>query len=510
MNNRQDNSGNIRLSLSDQVCAVVVVLLIFLAYGPSITGNFGFADDYLVLAQEGSKLPAQWRLGRPVTGILMDLGFGLVPAVDDLRWLRFFAVATLCGFCLTVFAFLRTTGHSAQFALLGSIGLAMLAPFQAFVSWAVCFPYILGAWIAFVAGWSITRHAIDRIDTEGFRISWYRVLMVSFAVGVCSMIYQPVAMFFWVSCSWLLLQNRCGSKLLISRALLVFGTGVGGILIGFLAFRLGVAMHGQHDASRSGLTDDILGKLSWFVTEALPRVTQLQWAGLQLSWALAIALIVCSVLGVCIVRGLSFGTILLRLLFAFAAFFLCYIPSLIVAESWAASRTLVAVFALFWLFFLSSAWGLSSWFLGMITLRGRQDRHSEYSPERSAPLRAGSFIALSLILSLVGQWGVVQGFVLPQSYEWAKLSKGVGEIVGDPDRSEQRMLVRQSVWYLSSRTPLYDEHWLQSGTHSWAAVSMVQLALTATGQNPWNWTIEIVPYEEENDDVDLNMSQFAF
>ena len=455
-------------------------------------------------------MPAQSRLGRPLTGLFLDFGFGLISTVDDLRWLRLFAVTCLGGLGITVYMFLRASGHSAAFAVVGATGLAMLTPFQAFVSWAVCFPYILGAWVAFVGGWHVTRH-VNREVQEGHLLPrWSSIFVSAGLVAAASMIYQPIALLFWVSSTWLLVHCHCELKVFVARVGAVFVAGVGGIAVGFLAFRVGVTMHGEHDSGRSGFTDDIFGKLGWFFSEALPQVTQLQWAGFKLPMGLALTIIAYSVVGSFLGKEFSVRKAIPRVLFAFVAFFLCYLTSLIAMESWAASRTLVAVFALFWLFFLNTHWRLV---VGVFA-KGRTSILSggrlHLRDRVVVPFQTGCAFAAALTLSLMGQFGAVQGFLIPQSYEWARVHQSVAEFARDSDRSSQHIVVRQSSWHVSSRTPLYDEHWLQSGSHGWAAVAMTRLALNAIGEDSRNWSVEVVSYDQDHREVDVDMAKFAF
>lgn len=345
-------------SAMDKACASALVILISLAFGPAILGTYGFGDDYAALTYPGSSLPSQWRWGRPLTGVFMDVGFGLFGTVGELRWLRLTFLITLCGFALTVFAFLRSFGYSTLFALIGSFGMVMLTPFQTFASWAVCFPYAIGAWISFLAGWYVSRCVANQIQAETSVIRIGGILGAAFAVGLSSMIYQPVAMFFWVSAVWLLLHERCEVEVLIKRFLLIIITGLGGVFFGYIAFKFGNMLAGEFGGDRSGLTTDVFGKLGWFLTKALPQVTQLQWPGLKLHWPIALALMAFVIAGYCRNKQLGMINNALRIAVAISALFLCYIPNLVVAESWASARTLVAVYALFWLFVVGFVWRL--------------------------------------------------------------------------------------------------------------------------------------------------------
>lgn len=489
------SSGETTRTLSLLAAISVAALL---AFAPVFQAEYGFLDDYAVVAVESSPwytLQAQIRLGRPVTGVLMELGFGYADETPRFALLRGFSVASLLLFMLMVFRFLRDSGAGELGAAVAAFGMILLPPFQIFAAWAVCFPFMLGALLSFSAGGQAARAALA-IDVNGVdRRCVFGCVVLSLKMAVACMIYQPAAMLFWVSAGWILVSAPgLDLRRYFRSCAMGLMPGIIGVAAGFLVFRAGVHFLGHHSPGRGGLTTEPIEKLVWFFTDALPLSLRLQAVGYGVSPLLLVFLAGAGVL-LCRWYQLSPRLFPLRLLTAFGVLLLAYLPNLLSAESWASNRSLVAVSAWVWLLAMGGAAPGFRWMVDRLGIaEGRW--------------QMPAFAVLVATMAVFGHQQVLRGFVLPQTIEWAQLVGFVERMPLD-EFPERRLVVRKSHWSMPPRMPVRDEFFMPSGVSDWGAAGMVRMAIARGRADADEWQFAVVEWDDVGTEADIDLGMFV-
>src|SRR2546423_899391 len=137
---------------------LAIALTIFAVFLPAVIVPYAFSDDYTDLwmavsgeptAQIGKNLiDASAITGRPFSGLLLQWFFSAAGAIDNLRFVRLFAVVTIAALALVLhWALVRSRIKPVPAALI-AVFVCSLPAFQVYGSWAVLVSAPLAALLA--------------------------------------------------------------------------------------------------------------------------------------------------------------------------------------------------------------------------------------------------------------------------------------------------------------------------------------------------------------------------
>lgn len=459
--------------------SIACLILIGLVYLPVVFTEYGFYDDYyhLAMVQEGQPYSELFKIGtrqgRPLAGLAFAVSSISTTDVSSLVYLRAVGIAFTASFGFACFYMLIRSGFSKELSFLGASLVSLLPTFQVFVSWTICFIFPLGVLLGLFSGYCWVQFWNNRKQV-GSRsgIKWFAMSALSIALAMA--IYQPAAMMVWCFPAIYVLSRQ---KSFISELRFLVPTGVFvacSMVFGFVLLKVGVYLYGAHGGERSGLVDDVPGKILWFLKEPLP--------GFVVPWSLENHMWLTVVSALLIVVGFyafykkSIMVALRKLCWVLIFIVLAYLPNLLTQENWASFRTQIAVGSLVT---ISVVLALIGW----RKLIGLSYSHSI--------IVSG---CLLLVIASTAQHNVVRGFAIPQTKEWSWLKAQVRLI--DTGFDSNKVVVIGSDWTHSIASKVYfDEFGFPSSGQHWMPVPMVRLAMTVVGLNPSDY--EIVRVEPE-------------
>jgi hypothetical protein len=128
--------------------ASALLLLPLVIYSDTLFARFGFRDDYAILREvheePGKVVRHVGTFARPLYGVMLEVFFEQVEGIDDL-WKGRVASALCVGAvsALLFLALLNLNWPPLTSALLGAL-MAVLPAAQVIVSWAICWPHLVG------------------------------------------------------------------------------------------------------------------------------------------------------------------------------------------------------------------------------------------------------------------------------------------------------------------------------------------------------------------------------
>ena len=135
--------------------ASALFLLPLIIYSNTLFARFGFRDDYAILREvheePGKVIRHVGTFARPLYGVMLQVFFERVEGIDDL-WKGRVASALCVGAvsALLFLALLKLNWPPWTSALLGAL-MAVLPAAQVIVSWAICWPHLVGGLCSFAA-----------------------------------------------------------------------------------------------------------------------------------------------------------------------------------------------------------------------------------------------------------------------------------------------------------------------------------------------------------------------
>jgi len=252
------------------VTPALIFLAALAAYFPALHGYYLHTDDYLDTHWGGfsrdSILLRYGALGRPLTGFLLCLG-SHITSIAAMNAVRFGTVVELSVFGWLIFRWLRMWRVSPLPALMASVMVLTLPPFQSYVAFAILMPAGLAAAVAMAALFQAYRATRSRAPLGPGAFA-----MLLLMISLC--LYQPVALLFLAMLAAPVVLSDSSSFIKDWRKpLLIYGTILfSAMLVYYFLWRMwllayDVRMGPGYDA-RSMVTD-YAGRLLWFVTDPL-------------------------------------------------------------------------------------------------------------------------------------------------------------------------------------------------------------------------------------------------
>lgn len=314
---------------------LIYTAFIFTFYAPILLQKYTFFDDYATMGNAITHTSDffEWDIysGRFIYAFLRVFVQPYLSSIANFNWLRLFSVIWTLIFCIFLHNFLtkRTIITSKNFIIFTPLFIAILPSFIVFNSWATCFPYTLALVLtgaAYVLTFNINQ-----------KTSLLRIILGLFVLICSFLIYQPVGMAFLF---FVFLANCLDSRklnyfnLIISFIILALS-----MITSFAAAKIIPKLLYGKTLSRAEITHDIIGKIYWFLHEALLNTI----SNYQLNYNLYYTIIctVIFIIGLFFIAKNKYGINKVALS---CIIIVCILsPNLIIKESWAASRICIGI-----------------------------------------------------------------------------------------------------------------------------------------------------------------------
>ena len=242
--------------------------IVVLAYGPVLTAEYGYIDDYemLLAAKRGLFGPLTLDFasgGRPLVGPILDFLCGWCGTIHGLWLMRAITLAGLAFLSTAIFAALRAGGWGMAVATGCALGTVLGPGCAVYAAWATCVAMAYGAVLALVGGIWIWRGIAQGHSRSG--VGWQAAGIV--AILLAYSLYQPAAafgVFAVMVLSWkeLVLGNRL---LPFGRAVVMtlLATAIYFALFKAVSVALDLGSVEGAQAGRSALASDWPGKVAF-------------------------------------------------------------------------------------------------------------------------------------------------------------------------------------------------------------------------------------------------------
>src|SRR6266851_5610027 len=455
------------LGLRAWLLTAMLFLVPLLTYWPATFYDYGLRDDYSNLREAheepGTILNFCASHARPIYGWLLQSTYGQTDSVQDLQWMRFAASLLLGALSLVSFRGLRALGWSFSTSLCFAVLLALIPSAQVMAGWAVGWPYVATALLAFAGFFTVEGALIVGMSAGPGRAVGQWVVALGLMV-VSALIYQPSAMFYVVPLAGALIVQRHRNLAQTARW--------AGIHLGFVVGTLGLAycvmsvLYAAGIFVKSGrvaFEHNWGEKIAWFLQETLPNALSLfvlndnnhrDYALYFGSAAIVGALLLAGAYVEWRRYGRSRGIIWLTALLGLPVF-ACAV-SLIASERYATYRTILAMTAVLLCFLVASIRALTeSW---------------DQSGRRTLAIFAVS------IAFFTAQHHVYALIAAPQGNEWQLIMAGAKHV--HLDGSHPRVFaIASTPADISTATIYHDEFGSLSSNSEWVPKEMFKRAM---------------------------------
>ncbi len=438
--------------------ALALLLLPLVIYSNTLFARFGFRDDYAILREvheeQGKVIRHVGTFARPLYGVMLQVFFERVEGIDDL-WKGRVASALCVGAlsALLFLALLNLKWPPWASAFLGGL-MAVLPAAQVMVSWAICWPHLVGA-LCSIAAFLVGQRA------GALRTTAAVSLLVA---GI--LIYQPHVFFYFVLVAAGLVAYQDQTLRWRARCLIKHFLTMGvALAASYGIMQLLYAADVFKQSSLVVLESDPLGKLHWFIAGPLRNALALIVLN-NAEKGMAIAYIMTAVItgGIILVggwgrwrsggwrEGLFWAVALSALLMG------AFTANLVSMQRWSTYRTIYALTGVILVFFV----------LGLQTLASHLPKYREW--------------VVPAVLALVFLVGVplarVQAytlFALPQQEELALVEEGAKKLAL-LDRATV-FIIRPTIDQTCAPQRYSDEFGTLSTDSDWAPKEMLKLLL---------------------------------
>jgi hypothetical protein len=455
------------LGLRAWMLTAVLFLVPLVTYWPATFHDFGLRDDYSNLREAHEEPGTVVRFcashARPIYGWLLQATFAQTGTVQDLQWLRFAASLLLGALSLVSFRGLRALGWSFSSSLCFAILLSLIPSAQVMAGWAIGWPYVAAALLAFGAFFTV--EGALQVGMSAGRGRAVAQWMVAIGLMVLSaLIYQPSSLFYVVPLAGALIVQRHRSLMQTARW--------AGIHMGFVVGTLGLAYCVMSSLYATGIFvksgriafEHHWGdKIAWFLQETIPNALSLFVLNDNNHRDHALYFGCAALVGALLLAGAyvewrrhgrSRGIVWLTALLGLPVF-ACGV-SLIASERYATYRTILAMTAVLLCFVLASIRALTeSW-----GPRGR---------------RALATIVMSIAF-VTAQHHVYALIAVPQGNEWGLIMSGARHVhLGG---SHPRIFaITSTPADISTATIYHDEFGSLSSNSEWVPKEMFKRAM---------------------------------
>jgi hypothetical protein len=460
------------LGLRAWLLTAMLLLVPVVTYWPATFHDFGLRDDYSNLREAHEEIGKVVQFcashARPIYGWLLQSTYGQTGSVQDLQWMRLGASLLLGALSLVSFRGLRALGWPFSPALCFAVLLSLIPSAQVMAGWAVGWPYVATALLAFGAFFTV-----DGALTVGMSAGLGRAVsqwMVALGLMVMSaLIYQPSALFYVLPLAGALIVQRQRTPAQCARwAGAHLGFVVGSLGLAYCTMTVLYASGVFVKSGRIAFEHHWGVKIAWFLTEVLPNALSMFVLNDDNRRDHALYLGCAALVGVLLLAGAhaewrrygrSRGMIWLAALLGLPVF-ACAV-SLIASEHYATYRTILAMTAVLLCFLVASVRALTeSW-----GPRGRR-------------MLAAVVISTAF---LIAQHHVYALIAVPQGNEWQLIMAGAKQVNLDRvqlNNTRPRIFaIASAPSDISTATIYHDEFGSLSSNSEWVPKEMFKRAM---------------------------------
>jgi hypothetical protein len=426
--------------------------------------TYAFLDDYRYLQSEGG-FHQVWTVftssGRPLLAISNYLSFLMVSSISDLGYVRAINVAALCALAAVIYLALSKGGFTSKVSAALAFIVVTMPPFQVLAALAGCAGFPLEAAAAGVSCFLVMK---SMGDAKAF-VKAGRLTVACLLLLAGMMIHQNEVMFFWVFVAILALSPQEPAGVVVRKMSYCLVVGAVACIAEFFVMKIGVAIYGPiAGVGRAEITHDVIGKIDWFIHQPLLNALNLNSIVPTGGFAVAIGILI--VVGLVLYFQGSLWYRLMMLGMSMMLVPLAYLPNLVVAESWASYRTLVALTALlvFYVFLAVNGYLQA---LKAIPAQSRQR------------LLLCGVVCWAAFSGFVATRNLVRYFAEPQAFEYGFLK---GQLRKLDLATVQTIYFIRPDWYEGLTSVVrYDEFGLPSSCQPWVPEVMVKFAIREIG-----------------------------
>ncbi len=325
----------------------LILSLIAITYGPTMTANYAFADDYYCLWNRLYQQNWLYEIitegilqARPLNGTLVALLMAGCKSLTDYIGFHAFTILESTVLAYLTCRFLSHWGWTKVQSCFIALSLCSLPPFQIVHSWAVVTFFVLSSIFALLAViFTIQSAPLNSEQTISSRSMQNMILAFVFLL-LAIIIYQPWAMFYWVGIAICFTNRSLSEKQRYSHLARFTAIFLIVALVDLLILKIATACLRNIPVSpeRTHLTTHIMQKISWFFTG--PLVDALNFNHLMVKNEIALFS------GLFILLGLwlhfdskNKGQSLLNFFVALTLIPLSYLPNLAISENYYTYRT---------------------------------------------------------------------------------------------------------------------------------------------------------------------------
>src|SRR5271155_760905 len=445
----------------------MLFLVPVVTYWPATFHDFGLRDDYSNLREAHEELGKVVQFcashARPIYGWLLQATYGQTATVHDLRWMRFAASLLLGALSLVSFRGLRALGWPFSTSLCFAVLLALIPSAQVMAGWAVGWPYVATALLAFGAFFTVEGAlSVGMSAGAGRAVSQW---MVALGLMVTSaLIYQPSALFYVVPLAGALIVQRHRTLAQCARwAGIHLGFVVGSLGLAYCAMTRLYATGVFVKSGRIAFEHHWGQKIAWFLQEVMPNALSLFVLNDDHRRGHVLYLGCATVVGALLLAGAymewrrygrSRGIVWLTALLGLPVF-ACAV-SLIASERYATYRTILAMTAVLLCFLVAS-------------IRALTESWGPY----------GRRMLATVVMSIAffsAQHHVYALIAVPQGNEWQLIMAGAKHVRLDGPRP-RIFAIASTPADISTATIYHDEFGSISSNSEWVPREMFKRAM---------------------------------
>jgi hypothetical protein len=473
---------------------LAIALTVFGMFLPVVIVPYAFSDDYPLLwmangggpsIQFGKNIIETGAVnGRPFAGLLTSWFFSAAGTIDNMRFVRLFAVVAIVALALLLHWALVRSGVKPLLAALIAVLVASMPPFQVWASWTLLFSVPFGA----LAAGGASRLAVAAVDGPR-RLRTDRLVGAAGLLIAALLTYQPAAMFFWVFFAVALIGAADDSPRAKRLVWTHFGLAAVALAVAYVVIKVTVHLLGSSatGAARNTLTNDLGGKVHWFFHT--PLYQGLNLFDLTPSRWLAALVAVVAAAGMLLLIRRRCASPLLYIGVGIVLIPLTFLPNLVVAENSPTFRVQVALTSLIALYACLGAIGI--WLTARAWLQRRVSGRALTATERVAYAFAVAVVGLS---ALSATNNVTTLFAEPQMTELRLLRGQVSSLPSDVTRVA---FVQTGYTQGLTKLALVGEFGVPTTTQLFNLEPSVLLLLHEEGRLPTNGlrpTVDIYPW----------------
>ena len=460
------------LGLRAWLLTAMLFLVPVVTYWPATFHDFGLRDDYSNLREAHEEIGKVVQFcashARPIYGWLLQSTYGQTGSVQDLQWMRFGASLLLGALSLVSFRGLRALGWPFSPALCFAVLLSLIPSAQVMAGWAVGWPYVATALLAFGAFFTVEGAlTVGMSAGPGRAVSQWMVALGLMVIS--ALIYQPSALFYVLPLAGALIVQRQRTPAQCARwAAAHLGFVVGSLGLAYCTMTVLYASGVFVKSGRIAFEHHWGVKIAWFLREVIPNALSMFVLNDDNRRDHALYLGCAALVGVLLLAGAyaewrrygrSRGMIWLAALLGLPVF-ACAV-SLIASEHYATYRTILAMTAVLLCFLVASVRALTE----------------SWGPRARRMLAA---VVVSTAF-LIAQHHVYALIAVPQGNEWQLIMAGAKQVRLDQvhlDNTRPRIFaIASAPADISTATIYHDEFGSLSSNSEWVPKEMFKRAM---------------------------------